>query len=169
MSQGIWNRVIGRFPPPPGTPVMAQAALRQALLALDGTDVPLSVSAVTENDMTAEWNIVDARWRSLFEQSGMKRTARVLLRFHPQRHEVGAVLETGSVTWQRGLPVLSFSAGWFRGRMVEVSAGKVCALRGDGTVGDVAQYRFTTSELLAPLRDVVSRSGWTWQDKIFSP
>ena len=167
---GLFDLFTGRKAPPAGTPRADAEELRAAFLALDRDTAPFTVREGGSEgaDLVAEWRIVDARWYEVFAKAGLGKGAQVLLRLDAQTGEVRNVQRDYTVEWRAGVPSLSFSAEAFRGQKVEMSWGAGAAFREeDLRFGKVYEYRFRTSELKDPLREVAAIHGWTWRPVAF--
>ncbi len=167
---GLFDFFTGRKAPPAGTPRKDASELRAAFLALNRDSAPFVVreGGPEGADLVAEWRIVDAKWYEIFAKAGLKKGAQVLLRLDAEAGEVRAVQRDYTVEWRAGVPTASFSAEAFRGQKVEMSFGTGFAFREeDLRFGKVYEYRFRTSELKDPLREVAAIHGWAWRSVAF--
>ena len=167
---GFFDVFTGRKAPPAGTPRQGAEDLRAAFLALNRGSAPFVVreGGPEGADLVAEWRIVDARWYEIFAKAGLKKGAQVLLKLDEESGEVRNVQRDFTVEWRAGVPHMAFSAEGFRGQKVEMSFGTGFAFREeDLRFGKVYEYRFRTSELKDPLREVAAIHGWTWRPVAF--
>ncbi len=166
---GLFDFLRGIKRPPAGTPAAPAEDLRAALLDLNRDSAPWRVIPCDDDscDLIAEWRIVDATWYEIFAKAGLEKVARVKLRLDPARHEVRALDEEFEISWRAGVPELHLSAQAFRGRKSEVSFGTAWAFTEELRPGQVYKYRFNSSELKTPLREVVLAHGWTWRPVAF--
>lgn len=166
---GLLDFLTGTTRPGAGVTPKSAAEVRAALLAVNRPAAPFVVrdGAAEGVDLVAEWRIVDATWRDIFAQAGLKRTFKVLIRLDPEKHEVRVRDQEWSVEWRAGMPHLWAVAEAFRGQRFEWSAGTGYGFTEKGAMGQVYRYKFSTGELKAPLRDAVIAAGWTWRGVAF--
>lgn len=166
---GLFDWLTGTKRPASGVAPQPPAAVRAALLAVNRSTAPFVVrdGAPEGVDVVAEWRIVDARWYEIFAKAGLTKVAKVLMRIDAANNEVRAVDQDWSVEWRAGVPSLSLSAGAFRGQKTEISFGTAYAFTEAGQFGQVYNYRFSSSEMKAPLQSAVTGAGWTWRGVAF--
>lgn len=140
------------IPPQPRDQVFA------ALLAINRPDLPFVVRDGRPEgaDLIAEYRIVDAAWRGVFVQAGLKKVFRTLMRLDPSRNEVRTVDEESAVEWVDGVPV---ARSYKRGQRKEVSWGKAYSVTGQ----KLYEYKFNSGELHGPLKEAVRSVGWKWR------
>src|SRR5438034_5460313 len=111
----LFDWLTGTKRPAAGVPAKTSAEVRADLLAVNRPTAPFTVrdGAPEKVDLVAEWRIVDATWYEIFAKAGLKRTAKVLMRLDPDKHEVRAVDQDWSVEWSAGVPRLSLAAEAF--------------------------------------------------------
>ena len=166
---GLFDKLKGVKEPQPGTAPVSPDELHGKLLALNGDQVPFTVTSGQggENgDLIAEWKIVDAQWVEIFAQAGLQKTHRIYLTLDPSDNEVRVLEESWDVTWRAGVPEISLSAEAFRGRtMGSKSFGTGYAWKGVNPLdyGQVYNYRFDVSEMKDPIAEVVTGTGWTFR------
>lgn len=168
---GFFDFLTGRRPPAAGSaPQANEEELRAAFLDLNRPTAPFEVRDGTPEgaDLVAEWRIVEADWYEIFARAGIQKGAQVLLRLDAAAGEVRALQRDYAVEWRAGLPHLAFAREGFRGAQVEMGWGAGWAFREeDLRAGQVHEYRFRTSELKAPLREVAAIHGWAWRSVAF--
>ncbi|MHA6798013.1 hypothetical protein [Bounagaea algeriensis] len=167
---GLLDFFRGIKRPDGDVPVLPPEQVRSALLGVNRPTAPFVVreGGDGEPDLVAEWRIVDAQWRQVFAKAGLSKAFRVSMRLDPENREVRAVDDERSVDWVSGVPHLSVKAEAFRGRKWESSWSSEHAFTEYGQFGEVYNYRFNTGELKKPLKNAVTRSGWTWRSAAFS-
>ncbi|HEX6312197.1 MAG TPA: hypothetical protein VF152_11300 [Acidimicrobiia bacterium] len=162
---GLLDKLKGVKKPDEGTPAVPRDELDRRLLALNGEQVPFTVSASADADLVAEWRIVDASWYEVFAKAGLEKSHRILLALDEDAHEVRALEESWEVAWEAGVPRLSLSAEKFRGRTLgSKQFGKGYAFRGVNPLdfGQVYEYRFDVSEMKDPIAETVTGAGWSF-------
>lgn len=166
---GLFDWLTGTKKPDRDVPVRSVDELRTALLACNRETAPYVVRASTgeQADLVAEWRIVDASWYEIFAKAGLRKTAKVLMRFDTTANEVRAADEEYTVQWRAGTPELSVAAEGFRGQQKSMEFGKAWAFTEHGTYGEVYNYHFNTDELKNPLQDATTSSGWKWRGIAF--
>ncbi|MGP9020152.1 hypothetical protein ACT1U9_17350 [Streptomyces sp. BR1] len=142
---GIFDRLTGTRYPESGVTPRWTTQVREALLALDGPDVPYRIRGATAQekaDLTAEWRIEELHLR-----------LRIRMRFDPVRREVRALEERWDAKereYHRG-PASGFHKEWTYERGP------------DGRRHRVETLRVNTSDMRTALRDTVLEAGWTWR------
>jgi hypothetical protein len=63
---GSW---AARLPPPKGVEPLPAEKLHAKLLAINALDVPMKIRQAANNDLIAEWRLVDARWSGILERA----------------------------------------------------------------------------------------------------
>jgi hypothetical protein len=166
---GLFDWFTGTKSPAAGVAPVSAAEMRAAILGVNRGTAPFVVAEDTSGkaDLVAEWRIVDANWYVVFGKAHLDKTARVLMRLDPGKHEVRSVDEMWSVEWVAGVPNMSLSAEAFRGQKKEISFGRAWAFTEEFRPGEVYNYRFDTSELKTPLQKAVTEHGWTWRGVSF--
>ena len=160
---GLMDKLMGSKSAQPGVAPVSVADLRSALLGLSRDTAPWHVrdGAPDRCELVAEWRIVDAQWYGIFSAYGLSDTFRVKLKFDEGAHQVRNVDEQASVTWRNGIPFVGKS--WSRGQINEVEYGRGYGFTEQGDFGQVYNYKFRSSEIKDPLRDVVTEHGWGWK------
>jgi hypothetical protein len=167
---GLLNWLRGIHPPPRGVERQSAKALRTALLAVNRKTAPFHVRDGKPEgvDLVAEWRILDAQWSEIFEEAGIERTFKMLMKVDEAADEVRAVDQEWEVEWHKGVARLSLAASAFRGRTWERSYGAGYAFREDGSFGKIYEYRFDSGEIRAPLIDAAHAAGWGWHAVAFA-
>jgi hypothetical protein len=160
---GLLDKLTGTRPAKPGVAPVPVDELRDVLLGLNRDTAPWYVRDGAEDncDLVAEWRIVDAQWSGVFSAYGLKSVFRIKLKFDGTAHEVRNLDEQATVSWHSGIP--SISKSWSRGQINEVEAGQGYGFTEEGQLGQVYKYKFRSSEIRDPLRDVVNEHGWGWK------
>ena len=163
-----FGKLFGRAPAPQGPPQSIEA-VRDALLEVNRLTAPFQVraGAADEADLVAEWRIAEAVWFEIFAKAGLNKVFKVLMRLDEAAKEVRSVDQEWSVAWRAGVPTLSLSGAAFRGQKDEIEFGKAYGFTEALDVGEIYNYRFTTSELKTPLQKVVAAHGWIWKSVAF--
>lgn len=162
---GLFDFLKGIKKPEEGTTVQSRAELEQRLLALNNAKVPFTIERSDTSDLEAEWKIVDAEWYEVFAKAGLEKAHTIYLRLDESKHDVRALEEASSVSWEAGVPTLSVSAEKFRGRtMGSWEYGKGYAFTGVNPLnfGEVYNYRFDVSEMKDPIIETITGSGWSY-------
>lgn len=164
---GLLDKLTGTRPATPGVAPVPVADLRTALLGLSRDTAPWHVRDGSQDncDLVAQWRIVDAQWQGVFSAFGLKSVFRIKMKFDEAAHEVRTVDEQASVSWDGIVP--SVSRSWSRGQINEVQVGQGYGYTEEGELGQVYNYKFSSSELRDPLRDAVNAHGWGWKAVTF--
>ncbi len=167
---GLFDWLSGTKKPEPGVAAASPQDVEAAILAVNRETAPYSVRKCSDGscDIIAEWQIVDAKWVEIFAKAGLERAARIKMRLDVDKREVRAVDEDYTISWQVGVPTLSFSASAFRGQKKEASFGKAYGFTEELKLGEIYNYRFVSKEMKAPLQDAVTGSGWVWRGVAFA-
>ena len=167
---GMFDWLTSTKKPAPGTPVKPPADMRTAILAVNRATAPFVIrDGKPENcDLVAEWKIVDAKWYEIFAKAGLKKVFKILMRLDPEKSEVRVVDQEWTVEWRAGAPVLSLAASAFSGQKQEIEFGKAYGFTEKGTLGEIYDYKFETSEIKKPLQDAVTGAGWAYRGVAFA-
>lgn len=166
---GVFDKLRGVRKPKVGIAPVPADELRQKLLALNNDEVPFSLTAGPggdEGDLVAQWKIVDAKWYEVFAKAGLKKTHKIYLALDEGDGEVRVLEESWEVDWRMGVPEMSLSAEWFRGRTIGTKEfGVAYAFTGVNPLdyGQVYKYKFDVSEMKDPIAEVVTGAGWTFR------
>ena len=168
---GLFDALTGTKKPKAGTPVKPLADVKAAVLAINRETAPWHVREATPEekcDLVVEWRIVDAKWYEIFAKAGLKSAFKIFLKFDDAKKEVRGVDQEWTVEWRAGVPALSISASAFRGQKTEISFGQAYGFTEKGTVGQIYNYYFKTSEMKDPMQAAVTGAGWTYRAVAFS-
>ena len=161
----IWASSV---PAEPGMPTLAESALRDRVLAVNGTDVPVAVEELNDGRIAITWRYADARWTDLMNTHRMLRTHRLLMRFDAHDRAVrvteqwtmfdaSAGANGARLSWKTALGITLF----------QVDHRKVYGLKfgPDGRpTGNLSYtYRFNLQELKAPIIAAITQAGWNWK------
>ncbi|MEU6212117.1 hypothetical protein AB0O42_32875 [Streptomyces sp. NPDC089922] len=166
---GFFDRLTGTEHPDRATPPRSAQEVREALLALNGPDVPFVVRGGDAEgaDLVAEWRISDPAWHTFFVRTQVSRVTQFRMRLVPASHEVRVVDRQFEVSWVGGTPRLAVSAEASRGQVKTVSWRRSVERGPEGGLQAEEIYRFDTSDLKDPLRTAVLGAGWTWRGALF--
>lgn len=167
---GLFDFLSGTKRPKSGTSPASPDEIQNAILAINRDTAPFSVKKCTDGtcDIVAEWKIVDASWVEIFAKAGLKRAALVKIRLDVDKMEVRALDQDYTISWQLGVPTLSFSASGFRGQKSEISFGTAYGFTEELKPGVIYNYRFNSKEMKTPLQNAVTGLGWTWRGVAFA-
>lgn len=166
---GFFGKLIGRYDPKPGVAPLPASRLKADLLALNRPTAPFIIRECTADDpenadLVAEWRMREPAWYAIFGSANLSHTFQVFMRLLEDRHEVQSIDWTWNVTWSGGAPSFSFGKTWSRGQQWEYR-GSVRPFYETTPGGERIAYRFSSSELKKPLRDLVVNSGWSWRSR----
>ncbi|MFF3215569.1 hypothetical protein ACFYYB_33690 [Streptomyces sp. NPDC002886] len=167
---GLFDRLTGTRHPDSGVAPRSAQEVREALLSLNGPDVPYLVRAATPAegaDLVAEWRILEPAWRTFFARTQLDRTLKTRMRLVPGNHEVRTVDEQWEITWVGGTPSLAASREHSRGQVTAVSRRWEIGRGADGKLEKTETFRFDPADMKDPLRDTVLGAGWTWRGVAF--
>lgn len=152
---GFLDRLSGTKYPERGVPSRSPAEVWDALVRLNGPDVPYVVRDGRREgaDLVAEWRIGRTR---------VRRTLLVCMRLVPAQQEVRALDRMWEVS-PGGGSALTYS----RGQVTMVTREWRIGRKADGTFGVTETSRFDPSELKHPLQATVLKAGWTWRGVAF--
>jgi hypothetical protein len=166
MSRGAaWAARIG--PDRAVAPIDAET-MRGRLLAINGVDVPFSVSEEKKGRLRAHWRYGDAKWQGLLEQGSMRREYWIDLQLDSRSRRVRAIHTARGVSTSASLRGLAgFRAYWHRSvpfldRQYGREVGLLLDEEGNWRVQEAYRYRFNVEEMRQPLIAAVTGGGWTW-------
>ncbi|HVV42934.1 MAG TPA: hypothetical protein VHC94_17930 [Nitrobacter sp.] len=165
----FFGRLIGRYEPKPGVPQVSANRLKADLLALNRPTAPFIIRECTADDpenadLVAEWRMREPAWYTIFGSADLSHSFQVFMRLLEDRHEVQSIDWVWDVHWSVGVPSFSYSKTWSRGQQWEYR-GSIRPFYETTPSGERVAYRFSSSELKKPLRDVVTGSGWSWRSR----
>ncbi|GAA2079349.1 hypothetical protein GCM10009801_36860 [Streptomyces albiaxialis] len=166
---GLFDKLTGTMRPAAGTEPRPIDDVLDALLELNGPDVPYLVreGTVAEGaDLVAEWRIEDPAWHTFFARRQLTRTLRTRMRLVPERHEVRALDEQWKVTWVGDTPRLSRTREYGRGPSTTISREWTIGRGASGRLEATEVHRFDSREMRDPLRNTVLDAGWAWRGVI---
>ena len=162
---GFLDFLTGVKRPAAGVSPVSKDALVAKIKALSTDKTPFVVGPSDESDLLVQLNIVDAKWYEIFAKAGLTKTYRIFLLLDDAAHEVRALEEMGELSWKEGVPSVSFSAEFFRGRTLgqkEFGTAYAFKDKSPGSFGKVYEYRFDVNDVKGPLIEVVTSSGWSY-------
>ena len=165
----MFDFLTGTKRPANGTPVLPADGLRAALLAAARPSAPWRVVDGRSDgvDLVAEWRIVDAKWYEIFAKAGLEKSFRILMKFDEASHELRAQDREYEISWRAGVPSMSLAASGFKGQTSSIEFGKAYGFTEKGTLGEIYNYHFATSEIKKPLQQAVLGAGWSWKPVSF--
>ena len=165
----MFDFLTGTKRPANGTPVLPADGLRTALLAAARPSAPWRVVDGRSDgvDLVAEWRIVDAKWYEIFAKAGLEKSFRILMKFDEASHELRAQDREYEISWRAGVPSMSLAASGFKGQTSSIEFGKAYGVTEKGTLGEIYNYHFATSEIKKPLQQAVLGAGWSWKPVSF--
>ncbi|MEU1375743.1 hypothetical protein ABZ442_19055 [Streptomyces triculaminicus] len=152
--------------PDSGVTPLSPAEVRDALLAINGSDVSISVRGSSRSDaatLLAEWQVWEPAWGSVRSRKQLERKFHVWMRLDPVKCEVQSIDEQWKVMWVGDPPTFAVSREHGRGQIFEVSWESEFQRGSDGRRHKVETFRFDTRLMKKPLRDAVLGAGWIWR------
>lgn len=164
----------GAIPPRAGARPLPAADLRQRLLAIDATGLPLAITAEDGGRrIVVTWRFADARWLDLARVRQLRYVQRLVLvpdeasrtvRVTEQQTRFDAAAGPGgvSVEWRTTYGITFF----------EVERGRVFGLQFDADGRPLPDpgyaWRFDVREMKAPLVEAVTGAGWEWRPTLWN-
>lgn len=158
-----------RVRPAPGVQPVDGGALRSRIVALNGTETPVEVSACADGrSLEVTWRYADARWFDLMQLNQVRRVHKLVLTFDEGSRKVrvteywsafdgSAGREGVRLQWQAAAGMQFFQVEQQRVFGVQLDAeGK--------PTGELSRtFRFNLQAMKGPLIEAVTGAGWTWQ------
>ncbi len=138
----------------------SQDELIQKILQLNSPETPYVIESVGQT-IVATWNLVDVKWIKLFGLAGMKKAYTFTLSFNADTHQISYNEQSGEVTWQAGVPTVSYAVNTMQGKQKSFSFGVKYGVKPDLTVGEIYKFDFSTKKIKDPILKVVTENGWT--------
>ncbi|MEU3449677.1 hypothetical protein AB0H29_21045 [Streptomyces thermolilacinus] len=162
---GLFDKLTGTKRPDSGVPPRTAEEVREALLGLNGPDVPYLVRPGTPEgaDLVAEWRISEPAWQTFFARTQVSRVLQIRMRLVPSNHEVRALDRQWEVTWVGGTPRLALSADFARGQVTTASRRWTVERKADGESRTTEVFEFDNRAMKGRLQDAVLEAGWTWR------
>lgn len=152
----------------PGTTPLQPGALRQRLLALNGSAFPMKVEPLPDGRIAVTWDLADLRWLDFMGLKRLRRSHRLLLRLDESRRTV-FVTEQWTV-FEAAAGAGSAELRWHTARgitffQVEHQRTFGVMLGPDGKpTGELShRFRFNLQELKAPFITAATHAGWAWR------
>lgn len=133
--------------------------LTTKLLALNLPENPFWVAA-ENGTVTATWNLVDAKWLQIFAKAGRKETYQLVVKLNEATHEASYEEKTGTITWEAGVPKVSFSSQYFRGKQISIKKGVAFGVKTDLSAGKLYEFDFDTKKIKDPIIKIIEAAGW---------
>ena len=158
---------------------LAAAAVKERIFGVNRPTAPFRIvdGAAEGMDLVAEWKIVDAEWREIFADAGLKKVFRIFMRLDEVKHEVCAQDHEYTLEWKDGSPSLlaalvgeggtERSVSKFKGKSWQMGSGSAYAFTEDLGFGRVYKYRFNTNELENPIKEAAHACGWKYKGIAF--
>jgi hypothetical protein len=162
---GLFDKLTGTRRPGKGVAPRSAEEVKAALFDLNSPEVPYVVRDGTSEgaDLVAEWRIAEPAWATFFVRSQLTRALQIHMRLVPEIHEIRALDRQWEVTWVGDKPRLASSAEYTRGQVKTVSRRWTVGKADDGSLESTEVFRFDSSALKEPLREVVLGAGWVWR------
>jgi hypothetical protein len=147
---------------------VSRAMLRDELLALNTSDVPVHVTTRLDGAIEINWRYADARWFDLMRVHRMKRTHRLVLLLDEPRHtvrvrEYWSALDASAEArnlrfdWKTASGIQFFALE--HTRIIGARLGAEGKPGGELSAG----YTFDLQALKRPFIEATTRAGWRWQ------
>lgn len=165
----MFDFLTGTKRPASGTPALPRAEVIARIRAAARPGAPWTVSdgAAEGVDLIAEWKIVDAQWYESFAKAGLDKVFKIHLKLDEASHEVRAKDSEYQVEWRAGVPSVTLATKKFSGQTKEIEFGKAYGFTEKGTLGEIYNYKFKTSEIKDPIQAAVTAAGWTYKGVAF--
>lgn len=114
----------------------------------------------TERGFTVGLDIVNAQWWQMWAKAGLSRAYSVDVVLHPGKGTAVLTDHSQEVRWSAGVPSLGGRISKQSGRTYSFQAGKAVGVRGDGTLGEIYNYRFNSQEVRGFVEQQLKLHGW---------
>lgn len=142
-----------------GEPVPA-SELRQALLAVNEFDAPITAVARSENHIVFTWRYVDAKWWAVLSKAGLEKVYECHVKLDERTHTATLIDVSKSVSWRAGPEQVQVGFIGFRGVEMSYERGAAWGIQENFGVGEIYNYEFTNSEIKNPVLNTILRYGW---------
>jgi hypothetical protein len=140
---------------------------KQQLIALfqqKAVDSPYIIE-LTPNGFNVKLNIVDAKWMTIIQANGLKKTFSIEVTLDEAKHAVQTNDRMYSLSWNAGLngalvPSIQAEVSTFSGSMMEISTDKRVGYVPGAGVGLAVNYTFNSEEARGWLNAVLVEGGW---------
>ncbi|WP_030964923.1 hypothetical protein [Streptomyces sp. NRRL S-378] len=166
----LWDKYTGTRYPDSEIAPLPTMELREALLAINGQDVPFRVRHALPKekaDLVAEWRVLKPASGSGFSRRQVELRLKIRMRFIPLQREVRTLDEQVQVTWVGDPPKLAVSRESGSGPAPRVAREWTYEKGPDGRRRKVETFRFDSRDMKNPLRDMVLGAGWTWRGVVY--
>ncbi|MFB8396721.1 MULTISPECIES: hypothetical protein [Streptomyces] len=166
----LWDKYTGTRYPDSGVAPRPTMELREALLALNGQDVPFRIRYAfpkEKADLVAEWRVLKPASGSGLSRKQVELRLKIRMRFVPLQREVRTLDEQVQVTWVGDPPKLAVSRESGSGPAPRVAREWTYEKGPDGRRRKVETFRFDSRDMKNPLRDMVLGAGWTWRGVVY--
>ncbi len=114
-------------------------------------------------------NFVDAKWIKLFGKAGLKETVKLIIKFDESKSEAAYLTERGTITWQVGIPTISWNAYKHRGQTWGINRKMAFGMKETGELGKIYDYTMNFNDIAPEVRRIVEESGWVWKRDFSDP
>ncbi|MER6254096.1 hypothetical protein ABT224_22340 [Streptomyces sp. NPDC001584] len=162
----LWDKYTGTRYPDSGIAALPTMELREALLAINGPDVPFRIRYALPKekaDLVAEWRVLKPAVGSGFTRKQVELRLKIRMRFLPAQREVRTLDQQVQLTWVGDPPRLAVSREFGSGPAPTVSRQWRYEKGPDGRRRKVEMFRFDSRDMKDPLRNTVLEAGWTWR------
>jgi hypothetical protein len=161
----------GGVPAAPGAAPIAIEELRTRLMAVNGLNVPFTVSPGSRpNELYVDWRYADAAWFDLMRVHKMSRAYRLVLRLDAAVHNVRAMEQMSSLDLSAGVSAARLDWKTSYGiNFVHYHHERMFGLQirnGQLTLEPSYAYTFDVQELKHPIIDVIRNAGWEFRPVI---
>lgn len=165
----LWLRLAtwaATIDPDRETDPVPESELRRRIREIDDLDSPLVVEdGKRPGELVVTWNYADSHWAGVFQAGGVRRLARMRLRFDERTHSVRSQDQTVAVDWEAlAAGRAAFRVRGFRGIVFtsyDRGVGYGHVFRNGRLVFDKTyDFRFSMKELRGPVVDLITESGW---------
>jgi hypothetical protein len=136
---------------------LSQAELFSKITELNRPDSPFVVT-MEKNQLSATWDLVDAKWITFFDKAGIKDAYRLTLNFDQRARAVYPSEELGHVHWNMGVPIVSFSGK--RNSGLSALLPHPSNAEGTSSFGREYQFDFNPDRIKNPIYEIILQAGW---------
>lgn len=141
------------------SPQLTQEQLIAQLAKYQDVKNPYKVTT-SGNIVTIEIDLADAKWYTLFQKNGLKKTYKVVIELKDATKTAVVSTEEYELSWEAGIPKIGARLNIAKGKQFTLQYGAAAGIREDGTVGKVYEYSLNSVELLGKIGDIIKAAGW---------
>lgn len=139
---------------------ISKQELSSRLSQLRNENAPYQVS-IRGDTLTLELNLADAKWYTLFQKNGLKRTFKIHVAFNEIDHSAIVDSEDFEMSWHAGVPSIGFRIRWSRGEQYLFESASEWGIKENlRSVGQVYDYSLNSAAALKQVRNIIKSSGW---------